>query len=254
MVYVKGISINFTKICKQMRLKKLIRMKKLNSGNFYGSIVKIIWLMISVQPFMVTGQQVSPDAKQLEEKFYQARKVSSDLVKKYYWESRTDVTREGKVVEILIEQVRYGPDGKQERKIINDQEAKLPSSFLIHQVAEDMKAKMISFMNNLHLFLEGYALEDQNMGTLFFSRAVIGNPDPEGQILVSGGDVLIKGDRLQWWIDSRTYSITKASIATTFDGDQIEFTATYKNIPSGVNYLAFAEILVPAKSVMVQLH
>jgi hypothetical protein len=200
------------------------------------------------------GQQTSSFAKELDLKFYQSRKISTELDKRYSWESRTDVTKDGKVMDILIEHVNYGPDGKMQRKIINDQEAKLPSSFLIHQVAEDMKAKMINFMNNLHLFLEKYALTDEEKGTLFFLKAVIGDPDPEGQILVSGENVIIQGDRLQWWIDTHNYAITKASISTIFDGDQIEFTATYKNIPPGLNYMAFAEILVPAKSIMVQLH
>jgi hypothetical protein len=218
------------------------------------SIISLFATTIQFMTFQAAGQQANSGPKELEDKFYKARKMSSELVKNYSWDSRTDVQKDGKVMDILIEQVNYGPDGKVQRKIINDQETKLPSTFLIHQIAEDMKTKMVNFMNNLHLFLEDYALEDQNRGSLFFSKAMIGDPDPEGQILVSGSDVIVKGDRLQWWIDSRNYSITKASISTTFDGDQIEFTATYKNIPPGLNYMAFAEILVPAKSILVQLH
>ena len=204
--------------------------------------------------FPVFGQQTRFEAKDLQAKFYQSRKLSDELVRSYTWESRTDVTKDGKVMDILIENIRYGSDGKLHWKIINDQEAKLPSSFLLHQIAEDMKTKMVNFMNNLRVFLEEYALTDQEKGALFFSKAMIGNPDSEGQILVSANDVIVKGDRLQWWIDSRNFSITKTSISTTFEGDQIEFTATYKYIVPGLNYMAFADIMVPAKSTVVMLH
>ena len=211
-------------------------------------------LAISFLAFQVSGQQLALKAKEVDEKFSQSRKTSEEIMKIYSWNSRIDVTKEGKVMDILIEEIRYGPDGKQQRKVINDQEAKLPSSFLIHQVAEEMKDKMVSFMNNLHLFLERYALDDENKRGAFFSRAIFGAPDANGQFLVSGDDVIIKGDKLLWWIDFHNYSITKASISTTFDGEQVEFTASYKYIPPGLNYMAFAEILVPVKGIMVQLH
>ena len=57
-----------------------------------------------------------------------------------------------------------------------------------------------------------------------------------------------------WWIDLHNHTVSKASVSTTFEGDQVEFTATYKYILPGLHYMAFAEILVPAKSIMVQLH
>jgi len=223
-------------------------MKKLKS------VIYIPGLLLLLSAFPVFGQQTNAVVNDLEWKFYQSRKTSNDLVKAYSWDSRTDVTREGKVVDILIEQFSYASDGKLQRKIINDQEAKLPSSFLIHEIAEEMKTKMISFMDNLRIFLEEYALTDQQKGSLFFSKAKIGSPDPEGQILVCGEDVIIKGDKLSWWIDAHNYTISKVSISTIFEGDQIEFTATYKYIIPGLNYLAFAEILVPPKNIMVQLH
>jgi hypothetical protein len=210
-------------------------------------------LAMNLLAFDLFGQ-AGFDSKQLEEKFYKSRNVSFDLVRNYTWDSRTDVTREGKIMDILIEHLSYGPDGKIQRTITNNQEAKLPSSFLIHQVAEDMKTKLVTFMNDLHVFLEEYALEDQGKASVFFSKANIGSPDKDGHILVSGEDVITKGDRLLWWIDTHNYTIAKASISTTFEGDQVEFTATYKYILPGVNYMAFAEVLVPAKSITVMLH
>jgi hypothetical protein len=214
----------------------------------------ILATAFTLQSVRVSGQLTTPGARDLEEKFYEARKISTDLVRNYSWDSRIDVTKDGKVMDILIQQEMYGADGKLEKKVLNDQEAKLPSSFLIHQVAEEMKTKMITFMDGLHLFLESYALDDRSKASSFFSKAMIQEIQPGGDILVVANDVIVDGDRLQWWVDPHTFEIIKASVSTVFEGEKVEFTATYKNIPPGLNYMAFAEILVPSKSLMVQLH
>lgn len=214
----------------------------------------IFFTAVTLQSFLLSGQQPDPGVRVLEEKFYQARKVSAELVRDYSWDSRIDVTKDGKVMDILIEQERYGADGKLEKKVINDQEAKLPSSFLVHQIAEEMKTKMVTFMDGLHLFLEEYSLEDRSRGSEFFSKAMVKETGNGGDILVAASNVIVSGDRLQLWIDPHSYVVSKASVSTVFEGDQVEFTATYNNIPPGLNYMAFGEIIVPSKSLMVQLH
>jgi len=202
----------------------------------------------------VSGGKPGIDEKQHEEKYYQTKKLSDEMIKKYSWEFRTDVTKDGKVMDILIESFNYGPDGILRKKIINDQEAKLPSSFIAHRIAEEIKTKMVTFMSNLQVFLQKYALDDSGHEDAFFSRAVIGDPDPNGEFLVACENIVVKGDKMLWWIDSRNYTLLKASVSTIFDGEKVEFTATYKNIPPGLSYMSFAEILVPEKSIIVQLH
>ena len=140
-----------------------------------------------------------------------------------------------------------------QQKIISNQEAKLPSTFLVHQIATDMKTKIVNFMNDLRVFLEKYSLDDKTLGGPFFFKAIIGNPDLAGQVLITGKDVLVKGDNLRWWIDLHNKSVTKASIVTNFEGNQIEFSATYKYIDPGLQYMNFAEIRVPSKSIIVRL-
>jgi hypothetical protein len=215
-----------------------------------------IMLFLSLQfcSLASIAQHREVDAKSLEEKVSEALKLSNEVIRQYIWNVRTDVTREGKVVDILIEEFGFTADGRLVKKVVNDQEAKLPSSFLIHQVAEEMKTKLVGFMNDLRIFLKQYALEDEAGRKSFFARAVIGSPDVNGEVLVSCKDVLVKGDKLFWWVNLQNYSVTRASVSTVFDGDTVEFTTTNKYFPSGMQTMALAEIMVPAKSIMVQLH
>ena len=219
------------------------------------SIVICIGLALNFLTFPVNGQQTNSEASELAKKFYLAKKMNDKNAKNYSWQSRTDVTtKDKKVLDILIEEISYGSDGNLQNKVINDQQAKPPSSFLLHNIAEKMKAEMERYMNGVHIFLGKYSLDDPKPGGLFFSKATISSPDPDGQILVSGETVNINGDKMSWWIDKNNYSLTKTSISTIFEGGEIEFTATFKHIPKGINYMAYAEILIPAKKIIVQIH
>jgi len=222
-------------------------MKKHISIIFYAGVA------LSFMSINVIGQQTKIDTKVLEANFYQARKISQEVIKGFSCYVKTDVEKEGKILTLRIEEYHYGPDGKIQQKIISNQEAELPSTFLVHQIAKDMKTKMVNFMNDLRVFLEKYSLDDRKLGDPFFPKATIGIPDPAGQILITGKGVIVKGDNLRWWIDMRNKSVSKASIVTIFEGTQIEFSATYKYLDPGLQYMNFAEIRVPSKSIIVRL-
>jgi len=211
-----------------------------------------IFLLLVLLTMIVNGQKKLLNANEIDQKFTQVWKESEASRKNYSWKSRTEVTRDDKVIQVLIEEVSTAPKGKQIRKMISNQEAPLPSTFLIHQIAENQKSKIIDFMSDLRIFLEKYALADDSTRHSFFSKANISAPDARGQLLVSGSDVFTGGDKLSWWIDTRSYTITYATISTTFKGVNAEFSATYYLLP-GLNYMAQAKIRIPSKNMIITL-
>jgi hypothetical protein len=198
------------------------------------------------------GQKLLLNAREIDQKFSQVWKTSEASRKQYSWKARTEVTRDGKVMQVLTEEVSCEPNGRQIGKLISNLEAPLPSTVIIRQIAEDQKSKIIAFMSDLRIFLEKYALEDDSTRHSFFSKASISAPDARGQLLVSGSNVFAKGDKLKWWIDTRSYTITYATISTTFKGISVEFSATYYLLP-GLNYMSQAKILVPSKNMVIKL-
>jgi hypothetical protein len=214
---------------------------------FFVSMI-LVFMMAQIVP----GQKKQITASEIDQKFSQVWKTSEVSRKNYSWKARTEVARDNKVIQVLIEEVSYGPDGRQIRKVISNQEAPLPSTIIIHQVAESQKAKIIAFMSDLRIFLEKYALADDSARNCFFSMAKIGAPDERGQLLVSGANVFTQGDQLKWWIDTRSFTIAYATIATIFKGVNAEFSATYYLLP-GLNYMSQAKIKVPGKNMVITL-
>ena len=203
------------------------------------------------------GNGLAQDSYQpevLARKFFEVRQANNQSIREFSWSTRTDVTRKDKVVDIQIEECRYGPEGKPECKIVNDQEARLPSSFLIHKIAVEEQQKMVEFMNELRVFLQQYALEGKERILDFFGRAKIIPQGSQGELIISGEDLIAKGDKMTWWVDRNSYTTTKAGISTIFQGEQVEFTATYTYVSPGIHYMTFAEIIVPSKTILVQIH
>jgi hypothetical protein len=211
-----------------------------------------IFFQFVLLTMLANGQKPRLNANEIGQKFSQVWKESEASRKKYSWKAKTEVTRNGEVIQMLIEEVSTNPNGLQIRKVISNQEAPLPSTVIIRQIAEDQKSKIVAFMSDLRIFLEKYALEDDSTRHSFFSKASISNPDARGQLLVSGSNVLTKGDNLKWWIDTRSYTIAYVTISTTFKGISAEFSATYYLLPD-LNYMSQAKILVPSKNMVIKL-
>lgn len=220
------------------------------NGKSAKYILGLLSLILCV--LTVSGQKTVFNPKELDSKFAQIWKTSEATRKKYTWKASTEVIRDGEVMQILVEEISYGSDGRQIRKVISNQETPLPSIFLIRRVAEDQKAKIVAYMSELRSFLEKYALDDDGVRRSFFSLADMGVPDANGQVLVSGTDVFARDDELKWWIDTKFYTITRATISTTYKGIRADFSAKYYYLP-GLNYMAEATIRIPSKGMVINL-
>lgn len=211
----------------------------------------ILFLFVSF-PLIIPGQKPQLNASEIDQKFSQVWKEGEATRKKYSWKARTEVIRNGEVVQVLVEQVSFTPNGKEVRKVISNQETPLPTTILIRQIAEEQKAKIVAFMSDLRAFIEQYALTDDSVRHAYFSMANISAPDARGQLLVSGSDVFTKGDKVKWWINTRFYTITYATISTAYKGVSANFSATYYLLP-GLNYMSQAKISIPSKNMVITL-
>src|SRR5256885_2079368 len=78
-------------------------------------------------------------------------------------------------------------------------------------------------------------------------------PDAGGLFEMSGRNVVVPGDTLSIWVDPRTRQGRKVQVSTTFDGDRVSLTATFKTLPSGLNHVAYAEVTVPTRQISIQV-
>lgn len=108
-------------------------------------------------------------------------------------------------------------------------------------------------MDRLKVFLEQYALRNHVKRQSFFDNASIGEPDKRGLLVISGNNVYAPRDKLTWWIDTVAYAIHHATISTTFEDTEVNFTAWYDYNRQGMNYMILTTILIPSKKLEVRL-
>jgi hypothetical protein len=106
----------------------------------------------------------------------------------------------------------------------------------------------------LRKLLDQYTLPTAGKVLDFVSQATIQAPDANGLLQLTGSSVVVPGDTLALSVQAATQQITKMVITTTFEGDPVAATVTFKTLPSGLNHLEFGQVDVPAKKMELQLH
>ena len=181
----------------------------------------------------------------------QARQKNAALMRTYTWNERTDLTKGGKQLDLRIDLVTYGPDGQLQRNVINDQHAPLPGGFFRHKIAEKKKKEMEEFVKALQALIAQYTLPTAGAVLNFLTTAQTSGPGPEGMLTTSGQNVVQPGDSLTIWTDAATRHTRRISVNTTLQGNNIQLTATFKTLPSGLNYMNYATIDVPAQQLQI---
>jgi hypothetical protein len=179
-----------------------------------------------------------------------ARTANAALMKQYSWNSRVEVLDQGVVKDLRIELVNYGPMGQLQRNILNDQSAPLPFGFLRRKIAEDERAKVEEYLMGLRSLLEQYTLPSEGKILTFMNQATTSGPDANGLFEMTGQNVVYPGDAFSVWTDLRARP-KRMQVTTIFQGDQVDLTATFKTLKSGLTYMAWGEVIVPAKQMSV---
>lgn len=183
-----------------------------------------------------------------------ARKANADLMRQYTWHSRTELIVGGLVKDTRIDLVSYGPDGKLQRSLLNDQSAPMPRGFLRKAVAEDEKKKTEEYLAGLRGLLEQYALSTTGKVLDFMEQAKVSGPDSQGLIHFTGKGVAVPGDSMTLSADMASRQTRRIAVNSSFQGDAVELTATFKTLASGgLVYTAFAEVTVPSKQMSLQV-
>jgi hypothetical protein len=180
-----------------------------------------------------------------------ARQRNGALMKQYSWNCRTEVSENGTPKDTRVDTVTFGPDGQPQHTVLTDQSNPLPGGFFRKRLAEQEREKMEDYLKQLRTFLHQYTLPSAGAVINFISSTPIAPPGPGGLLQLSGGSVVVPGDTVSLSIDAPTRQTRRMTIMTTFQGDEVTVTATFKTLASGLNYAAYLQMNVPDKNLSV---
>ena len=203
------------------------------------------------QPILAQGSLASNANMAVQ--ITEARKANALLMHQYTWNSRTELLEGGEIKDNRIELVNYGPGGQLQRSLLNDSGSSLPRGFLRRAIAEQKKKEMEQYLTGLRTLLDQYTLPTAGKVLDFMSQAVTTGPDANGIVTMTGTNVVMPGDSFTIWSLAATKRPTRVQANTFYEGNMVELTATFHTLASGLNYVAYAEVTIPAKQMSIQV-
>lgn len=182
----------------------------------------------------------------------QSRQQNAALLRQYAWNERVELLVNGEVKDVRIDLVNFGPDGKLQRTVLNDEHSPLPRGFFRRRIAENRLKELEQYLQGLRSLLHQYTLPTPGAVMNFMDQATT-TAAPGGQLVMSGRGVLLPGDSLTIWTDAATKRTRRFEATSTFEGSPVTVTASFATLPSGLNYAAYAEVTVPAKGYAIQV-
>jgi hypothetical protein len=205
-------------------------------------------LIALVSPSLLPAQVANEG---LANQIIAARQRNATLMKQYSWNCRTEISENGEAKDTRVDTVTFGPDGQPQHTLLNDQSNPLPGGFFRKRIAERERDQMEAFLKGLRTFLHQYTLPTAGAVINFISSSTIPAPGPGGLLQLSGAGVVVPTDTVSLSIDAPTRQTRRMSIMTTFQGDAVTVTATFKTLASGLNYPAYIQLSVPDKNLTV---
>lgn len=216
-------------------------------------ILLLAGLLALVLPQVAQAQTAISSDANMAVQITEARKANDALMRQYTWNSRTELLENNEVKDIRLELVNYAPDGTLQRSLLNDTGAALPRGFLRRAIAEDQRKKVEEYLTGLRGLLDQYTLSTTGKILDFMTTATTIGPDASGLLEMTGHNVVSPGDTLSIWTDARTRKTRRLLVNGFYQGDIVTLTATFNTLPSGLTYMAYANVSVPAKQMTVQV-
>jgi len=181
-----------------------------------------------------------------------ARKANATAMQQYTWDQRTELLEDAVVKDTRVQMVNW-VNGQYQKSLVSDQGPSLPRFGLRKRIAEKKQKEMQEYLSGLKALLDQYTLGTTQAVFDFMMKASVGAPDASGLVAMSGGSVVSPGDSLTIWSNLASKKTAKIFVGTTYKGDPITLNATFATLSTGLNYMNFADIQVPAKQLEVQV-
>lgn len=186
-----------------------------------------------------------------------ARQKNATQLQQYNWNCRTEITQNGNLQDLRIDLVNLGPDGTPQKSLLNDQPGQLPGGFLRRAIEKGNRKNLEEYVGGLAKLLDQYTLPGAGKVIAFLVQAQV-QPitSPEGKTIlqVTGNGVVVPGDTFTMKIDGTSLLPISIEITTTFQGDAVTVSGTFKTDRSGLNHLQYATITVADQNLSVNIH
>ncbi len=218
------------------------------------SLAAALATALGLLPAAIPAQDAANQALRagIAEKVTAARQANATAMQQYTWDQRTELLEDGTVKDTRVQMVNW-VNGQYQKSLVSNEGPSLPRFGIRKRIAEAKQKDMQEYLSALKAQLEQYTMGASPQLLGFFNKAQVSGPDATGLIALSGGSVVSPGDSMTLWVNATTHKAAKAFIATTYQGNPVTMNATFNVLATGLSYMNFADIQIPAKQMEVQV-
>lgn len=209
-------------------------------------------LLVSLTPAVAQDAANQAMRAEIANKVTAARQANAAAMQQYTWDQRTELLEDGTVKDTRVEMVNW-VNGQYQKSLVSNEGPSLPRIGLRKRIAEAKQKEMQEYLSGIKAMLGQYTMDSSAQLLAFYGKAQVSGPDATGLLALSGGSVVQPGDSLTLWINAATKKPAKVFVATNYQGDPITLNATFNSLATGLNYMNYADIQVPAKQMEIQV-
>jgi hypothetical protein len=181
----------------------------------WSSVVAICLLLVTAAPAQEFGE--------VAEEF----RRNIDALHGYAWQSKVEITVDGKLTRTEIYQIRVDADGKVNRELTGADGKTTKEQGIAERT-----------LGSLRSLINGYThMKPDDFREVFGENPRTVSPgegDEPTRILAS--DVVASGDTMQIWVDNTTYRVQKLELETQLQGEPARLVVDFERIGTGPSY------------------
>ena len=179
-------------------------------------------------------------------------KRNAELMQKYTWKMRVQLTYKGEEKPASLYQLNY-VNGQLEKTLLSAPPAETGRKHGIrHRIKEQKIDEFKAWAAQLTDLLKRYMAPTPGNMMDFYSSATF-SPVPNGNVRATDTGFIQPGDTATYWINPATRHPTSYAFATSLQGDPVNATVTFGQVPGGPQYASQVNISVPAREVFATI-
>jgi hypothetical protein len=203
--------------------------------------------------FTASASGQSEDMKAMAQQFGQSAKQNAMALRMYTWQMRVEVTLKGDAKPAKLFAMRFDADGVVQKTALNAAPPEPPTGGLKGRIKAKKVAELKEWADDLADLCKGYLAPSPALLQGFFAK-VLTKSAPGGFVQLYADGVISPGDKLTYEIDPKTQALHRVLFHATLDGDPIDGTVEFANVPGGgPSYAARTTVAAPAKKLTAKI-
>lgn len=201
----------------------------------------LIPCLLMAMPVMAAAQ--APNPGQMADAYATGAKANAQLMQKYTWKMRVQLTYNGEQKPASLYQMNYVGGQLQKTEISEAPEESGRKHGLKHRVKEDKMKEIKADVEGLVDLTKKYMAPTPGQMFDFYSKATIA--PAQGGVQASGTNFIQPGDQVTYMIDPATKNPTSFNFSTSMQGKPVTGTAQFAQVPGGPKYASALTINDP---------